>query len=247
MNHVIVYFMLFLLTIVNIVVPFSGAVSTTPLLAVLTTTHNAIVISAFFYFASSLVRLSFFYRFVRWDYVRTLLPIVLCGAVLGALALIALPDTFATVILFCFVLYFFIATIRNKPKEKIYSKKRGAYVPLAVGALSGFFQGSGFAGSDLRNGYLYAEGLSLSEVQGTASVIGGATFLTATIVRLCTHQIQIPDLMIVVYLLPVLILGTHLGKKAIVKLRKEYSQILVLLIMGIALLVIAHKLAILFI
>jgi uncharacterized membrane protein YfcA len=244
--NILIYLLLLALTIVNIVVPFSGAVTVTPLLAALTDTHRAIGIAAFYYFiGGGVIRAIFFWKDIRWEYVKRLLPGAVIGAVIGAFALIAISEVVVTVLLFGFVLYFLIQSIRAIWKTKNEEKKDGSYAKYsegAIGILVGFLQGSGFSGSDLRNGYLYFRGLTVAEVHGVASVVGGFTFLAATLVRLGTHELTIPDLTIIMYLIPFLVIGTYVGKRIVHKLDRKYAQPISIFIMSLAFIAITIKL-----
>ncbi len=233
-SHILIYLILLTLAFINILVPFSGSVTVAPLLATLTTTHIAIGLTSFYFFIVCLIRVAFFWKEIRWEYLKKFLPVSLSFGALGAFALIAIPETVVAILLAIFLLYFFIKAIQGGDRKENISKQH-KYTLGVVGAISGFLQGSGLSGSDLRNGYLYAEGLSLAQVHGTTAFIGGSTFLLATIIRLFTNQLQIPDLSIIFYLIPFLILVTYLGKKVIYRMNEKYSRILVIVIMGIAL------------
>ena len=94
-------------------------------------------------------------------------------------------------------------------------------------------QGAGLAGSDLRNGYLYSKGLSLAEVHGTTALIGASNFLIATIIRLYTHQLTIPNLLPILYLTPLILIATWVGRFSIGKINKELTNKLIIVIMAL--------------
>ena len=95
-----------------------------------------------------------------------------------------------------------------------------------VGLLSGFLQGTGLSGSDLRNQYLYAQDLKIAEVHGTTAMIGGANFLIASLVRLHTGQLSLPDISLLLYLFPVIFLATWLGKGVLFRIPQKNIAII---------------------
>ena len=226
-KETLVLLILTALTIINILVPISGSSTVTPILALITDPHIAIGLASFYFFLTSTVRIFFFRKYIKWKYVNKLLWISLIGAILGSLALVKINPKILLLIVLLFVIYFLYKTIRNKfIKEKKKPVKRLA--SSIVGAFSGFLQGTGLAGSDLRNGYLYAENLKLQEVHGTTAVVGAVNFFSATLVRLATNQITTPNLIPLLYVFPFIILGTFLGKKILLRINKKYVDLIII-------------------
>ena len=110
-----------------------------------------------------------------------------------------------------------------------------------VGLLSGFLQGTGLAGSDLRNQYLYAQNLSLPKVHGTTAFIGAANFFIATLVRLFGHQLSLPDIVQLLYLFPIIVLATWVGKHMLYKLSPKTSNHIVIFVMSMVVLSLSYK------
>ncbi|MDD3531073.1 MAG: sulfite exporter TauE/SafE family protein [Candidatus Pacebacteria bacterium] len=223
----LIYGLLGLSTLVNIVVPFSGSATITPLLAMLVDPHRAIGIATFYFFLTAPPRIFFFWENIQWQEIKTLLLPSVIAAFFGALALVIIPVRWLLVTILLFSIYFLLKKLQIIPKAK-WSHR---YLDHFVGLFSGFLQGTGLAGSDLRNQYLYAQDLKIAEVHGTTAVIGGANFLVATIVRLNTGQLALPDITPLLYFFPVMVLATWLGKKALFKLPKKVSDALVIGIM----------------
>lgn len=227
-----IYIALVFSTFANVIIPLPGSATVTPFLAVLTDPHRAIALASFYFLLSGAVRIFVFRKDIQFKYIKCLLPISLLGAVIGAFSLIEIPAAVLLWVILLFSLYFLGKKLKqafqNRPKAPV---SAGRLTTPTVGLLSGFLQGTGLAGSDLRNNLLYAEGLSLQQVHGTTSLIGWSNFFIASIVRVFTHQVTIPDLFPLLYLFPFIVLATWLGKKALLKINKKNSDRLILFIM----------------
>lgn len=220
----------------NILVPISGSATVTPLLAVLTDPHRAIGLASFFFCLSGIVRVALFRTHIQWREVKILLPVSLIAAFFGALSLIALNETLLLLIVLGFTVYFFLKRV-----EWIPTKKTSTYTVGIIGLLSGFLQGAGLAGSDLRNGYLYGKKFDLAQVHGTTAVIGASNFLLASMVRLWTHQLTVPDLTPLLWLFPFIVVGSLLGRTVIYKLKKETTNAIIGGVMIVIMILLAQK------
>lgn len=231
-QDIVIYVALAFSTFINILVPLPGSATVTPFLALLTDPHRAIALASFYFLLSGTVRIFIFRKDIQFKYIKRLLPISLLGAVIGAFSLVEIPTTLLLWVVLLFSLHFL-----GKKLKQVFQKRpelpvsAGSLTTPTVGLLSGFLQGAGLAGSDLRNNLLYAEGLSLSQVYGTTALIGWSNFFIASIVRVFTNQVTISDLFPLLYLLPFLVLATWLGKKTLLKISKKNSDRLILLIM----------------
>lgn len=236
MSEIIIYLVLGLISIINIVVPISGSSTVTPLLTLLTDPHAAIALASVFFFVGAIIRVCMFRKNIRVDYVKKMVFISAIAAAFGAFSIFTIPPTVLLWIVFAFTLYFLIKKLKEMlqaTKEKItYDKKSRKLTVGFVGLFSGFLQGSGLAGSDLRNSYLYSEGLSLAEVHGTTAVMGALNFLIATVIRITLHQISFPAVghWLIVFI-PLLIMTTWIGKKVLLKTPKKYADIIVVMVM----------------
>ncbi|MFA6437068.1 MAG: sulfite exporter TauE/SafE family protein [Candidatus Paceibacterota bacterium] len=231
MEKILIFIVLAALTFVNVIIPISGSATTTPLLAIITDPHNAIGLASFYFVLSGIVRIFVFRKHIQWKYIKSLLPISVLGAIFGALSLVEINTNVLLIIILLFLVYFVYKKIREIINKNIKEKKIHKLTFWIVGLFSGFLQGFGLAGSDLRNGYLYSEKLTIIDVQGTTAFIGTANFLIATIVRLFTNQVRLVDLSILIYLLPFIIIATYIGKKVLLKINKKYTNYLILVIM----------------
>ena len=231
MEKILIFIVLAALTFINVLVPISGSATTTPLLALITDPHNAIALASFYFVLSGLVRIFVFRKHIRYQYIKNLLPISLLGATLGALSLVKINPNILLAIILVFLIYFVYKKIYTITRPEVNEKKAHPLTFGLIGLFSGFLQGFGLAGSDLRNGYLYSEKLELAEVHGTSAFLGTANFLVATIIRVYTHQVKLIDLSILLYLLPFIIISTYIGKKTLLKINKKHADYLILFVM----------------
>jgi len=226
-GYFLTYGALGLTTLLNIIVPVSGSSVVTPLLALLTDPHRAIGIVSAFFVMSGIVRTFTFRSSIRWSEVRVLrLPSVI-AATFGAFALVTIPTPWLLLIILAFSAYFLLKKLGVIPKGKGPSSLMNHF----VGVLSGFLQGTGLTGSDLRNQYLYAHDLSIAEVHGTTSLIGTSNFLMATVVRLYTNQLSLPDITPLLYLFPIVLLATWAGKHMLFKVPAKISNYIIIGVM----------------
>ncbi len=238
--NISVLILLGLSTILNVIVPNSGTATVTPLIAAMTDAHAAVGFVGFYFFMSAMTRFVVFRRHVQWPFVKKLLPISMIGSVIGAYALFTISEILLLSLLAISTVYFIVKKVsrsQTQQKENIVSRFGAA----VVGLFSGFLQGTGLAGSDIRNNYLYARGLSIVQVHGTTSMIGGINFFLATIVRLSFGKIAFPDLSLLLIILPFMIVGTMIGKRMMMKIPASYQDALVIVAMGIGFVLVLQK------
>ena len=230
LENFLVYSVLAILSLVNIIVPISGSATVTPFIAILTEPHLAIGLASFYFLLGSIARVYMFRKDIKYDYVRFLLPISIIFAAFGALVLVKISPAILLSIILLFTLYFFC-----KKLKQVFGKEEKKPINRlsvhAIGVFSGFLQGSGLAGSDLRNSYLYSEKLTIAQVHGTTAIIGASNFLIATMARLYTDQLTIPNLIPLLYVFPFIILGTWAGKKILYKINRKNADRIIILVM----------------
>lgn len=110
----------------------------------------------------------------------------------------------------------------------IKERKAPSFLASFVGFFSGFLQGTGLAGSDLRNSYLFSKGLTIAQVHGTSPIIGMANFSITVMVLLYTGRLMVPDLTPLLFLFPIIALATFVGRHILYKLSKETSDTVVI-------------------
>lgn len=180
MTYFLIFVALFLLSIANAVVPLPGSSVITPLLTLFISPKDAIAFATIYFMISSITIVYVFRKYLRMDYVKGLLVSSIVGSVAGALFYLAINEQVALAIVALFVAYF----TYKKVQQARGIEAKGLKLPKAfVGGISGLLQGSGFAGGEMRHGYLYSQGLSAQEVRATTAFIGATTFGVATLVR----------------------------------------------------------------
>lgn len=237
-GNLIIYLYLAASSVLNIVIPISGSATVTPLLAVLTNPHTAIGIASFYFLLSGLVRVFLFRKNIQWHELKILLPASLFAAFWGALALVAINNTTMFIVILAFTVYFLLKKLNILPNSK---KGKRPYFSGFVGLLSGFLQGAGLAGSSLRNSYLLSKDMDISELHGTSAFVGASNFLLATIVRLYTNQLTVPDLIPLLYVFPFIIIGTLLGRKILYKINKKTTNIIIIIVMSVIVIALTIK------
>ncbi len=240
-NDLIIYLYLAVSSLLNIVVPISGSATVTPLLAILTDPHRAIGMASFYFLLSGLVRVFLFRKNIQWQELKILLPTSLFAAFWGALVLMTIDRNAVFILILVFTVYFFLKKIKVLPNSK---KEKLHYFSGFVGLFSGFLQGAGLAGSDIRNSYLLSKNINISQLNGTTAFVGASNFLLATIVRLYTNQLTIPDLVPLLYIFPFIVVGTLLGRKILYKLSKKVTNIIVITVMAMIIVTLTIKILI---
>lgn len=218
--EILIYVYLGFTTFAHMFVPISGSATVTPFLALLTDSHRAVGIASFFFFLSGLIKITLFRKDIVLREVKALLPVSLIGAFLGATLLVAIPPQLLLLILFLFSAYFLYKRVFEKEKKET-PETRANLFGSVVGLLSGFLQGAGMAGAELRAGYLYARKLDIMQVQATAPAISAGNFLLASLVLLHAGKLAVGDLTPLAYFFPFMWFGIWMGRKALLKIRGE--------------------------
>lgn len=240
-TDLIIYGSLALSSFLNILVPVSGSSTVTPFLAILTEPHKAIGLASFYFLLSGIVRIYLFREHIVWTEIKALLPISIIFAAIGAYFLVVINPIILVLVILLFTIYFLFKKIISL-KEKVKNKTHKIIAPV-IGIISGFLQGAGFAGSDIRNGYLYSRNLSLSQVHGTTALIGASIFTLATLIRLYTNQLTVPDLMPLIYIFPFILGGILIGRHVLYKINKKTSNMIIIFVMLIIIIFLGIKLA----
>jgi len=150
-----------------------------------------------------------------------------------------------TVIILCFVLYFFQKRLRSgvaktNVQTAISKRPKGRNTAI-IGIISGFLQGGGFGGGDVRNNYLYAHQLSLQEVRATTAAVGVGIFIISLIVRFVGGSLTISYGWLYVFLIPIAIASSYLGRHITHKLNNKAQHEIVIALMMISLLLLSNK------
>jgi uncharacterized membrane protein YfcA len=242
MHFFLIAILLGIFTFINILAPVSGSATVTPVLTGLVGAKDAVAVATVFFFLTCIPRVYLFRKYIRWNIVKQLWPISIIGALCGGFIFAGVPEQVIAIIIFCFLAWFLyqkaIASFGKKKKEK----KPTKHGVMFVGFLSGALQGTGLAGSDLRNGYLLSKGLTIPEIHGTTALIGGSNFLFASLVRLQSGDLTVHMALPILALFPVIVLATWVGRHATLKMPKVWQDRISLGIMIFAMVMIVKEL-----
>ncbi|MCA9362788.1 sulfite exporter TauE/SafE family protein [Candidatus Kaiserbacteria bacterium] len=217
-----------------VVVPVSGSFVINPLLAMVVEPHVAVSIASFFFFVNSSIKAFVFRREIASKYIKGILPISILGSALGALIVGYIPATMLLWTVFILSIHFLIKTLRNIfAKDKV-KKELNKLELSGMSIMSGFLQGTGLgSGGGIRKQYLLAENLSLAEMNGTTSFISALVLLVSVVVRLSTGQVEYGQLLPVMYLIPVMVVATMLGRTVLKKMDKKIANVVILITMSV--------------
>lgn len=242
MHFFLIAILLGIFTFINILAPVSGSATVTPVLTGLVGAKDAVAVATVFFFLTCIPRVYLFRKYIRWNIVKQLWPISIIGALCGGFIFAGVSETIIALVIFSFLSWFLyqkaIASFGKKKKEKKPTKHGVAF----VGFLSGALQGTGLAGSDLRNGYLLSKGLSIAEIHGTTALIGGSNFLFASAVRVHSGDLTLHMALPILALFPVIVLATWIGRHATLKMPKVWQDRIGLGIMIFAMVMILKEL-----
>lgn len=243
MNFVLIGILLGVFTLINILAPISGSATVTPVLTGLVGAKDAIAVATVFFFLTCIPRVYLFRKYIRWDIVKVLWPISILGALVGSILFIHISEIVVSLIILAFLLYFLSQKLRASFGSKNTAERKATKHGVAfVGFFSGALQGTGLAGSDLRNGYLLSRGLSIPNLHGTTALIGGANFLFASISRVVSGELTFQMAYPILLLFPIIVIATYIGRHLTLKLPKIWQDRFALLVMIVALVMITFKL-----
>lgn len=234
---IIVLAVLTFLAVLNAIVPLPGFSFFVPLLATVMPTQDALTFVTIYFLISSSIIVCVFRKYLRRELIILLLPASIIGALAGSIFSASLNEKLLTTVIFVFVLYFLIKKIRdfrqptqttNKPNQK------ERHSSVFVGLVSGFFQGGGLGGGDVRNGFLFAKGLTLQEVRATTAAVGVGNFLVATIVRGTTGHIVVEQVWVFLVLIPLLIGATYIARHITTRISPKIQNVIIIGLMSIA-------------
>lgn len=239
MVYILVFVALFIMTIINAIVPLPGSSVVTPLLTLFMSPKNAIAFATIYFMLSSLILVYAYRKYLRTHYIKSLLPVSLIGAFVGAVFYLQINEIVALVIVLIFVIYF-----TYKKAMHIHSGKqpKNTLPKSFIGIVSGLFQGSGFAGGDMRNGYLYSEGLNAQQVRATTAAIGASNFFVATLIRGFNGQLDWNILWLFIPIFPMLVGGIYLGRHVTLRLNEKWQNRIILSVMFTAVAIITWEL-----
>jgi len=103
-------------------------------------------------------------------------------------------------------------------------------------------QGGGFGGGDVRNNYLYAHDLTLTEVRATTAAVGSAIFVLSLTTRTIEGTFTVSHAWVFALLIPLSIFAAYLGKHITHKLSDKVQHRIIVVLMAVSITLLLHKL-----
>lgn len=232
-------------TFLNVIAPVSGSVIMNPVMAYLTDPQRAIGIGAFVFFVGGFHRVYLFRKEIFSDeknirIVKNMLPYSIVGAGVGGLLISSLNVQLLAGIVVVVSTHFIYKTARQiifNEKKKTGESRAGRVV---VAALSGFFQGAGMPGADIRNNYLRTV-LSEVSVRATGTILGATNFLVAGTIIFLHSKMSNNDMIFVATLIPFIFIGQIYGKRFLEKIPDRNAKIIALCLSLLGVILLTEK------
>lgn len=243
-DYLYVYLWLIFTTFVNVIAPLPGSVIVNPVTAFFTDPQRAIGIGAYIFVCTGLHRTFLFRKEILRDernirIIKIMLPYSMLGALLGGTLIVYLNIKALVVLIILTSLYFIIATIRRFNTVTT-NEDREITGNIPVSILSGFLQGAGMPGSDIRNNYLRTV-ISEISVRAVGSVIGLVNFFIAGTVILFHNQLTHSDLLFIISVVPLLIPVQIYGKRYLDRLSDKHAKILGISLSVLGIILLGYK------
>lgn len=239
--YIAVLVLMAVLAVLNAIVPLPGFNFFVPLFSTVMSTNEAITFITVYFLINSSIIVFVFKEYLQKNLVLTLIPSSFLGALAGGLLSSSLDELALTFVVLLFVSYFSYKKVRNIHKQNR-PRKSSQKGTLGIGMISGFLQGGGFGGGDIRNSYLYANGLSLQQVRATTAAVGVSIFLVSLSARAMNGSFNLGHMWLYVFLIPIAIVAAYVGKHLTTRLGKNVQNTIVLVLMGLSVILLVYKL-----
>ena len=158
-EYLYVYLWQILTAVINIIAPISASTVVNPVTAFFTDPQRAIGIGAFTFFFTGLHRVYLFRRELLSDttnvaLIKKWLPYSIAGALTGGFLITNLNAKLLAIVIILMSSYFIMKTILYLVTEKKEARNESSLTRPLIFIVSGFLQGSGMQGGDIRNNYL---------------------------------------------------------------------------------------------
>ena len=244
-EYLYVYLWTILTAGINVVAPMSASTVVNPVTAFFTDPQRAIGIGAFTFFCTGLHRVYLFRRELLSDeanvaLIKKWLPYSIVGALTGGFLITNLNEKLLAVIIILMSSYFIIKTIFYLMTEKKEVRRESSLTQALIFIVSGFMQGSGMQGGDLRNNYLRTF-VSEVSVRAVGSAFGLVNFFIAGSVILLRNHLTVRDIIFIVTLIPFLMVAQIYGVKFLVKLKDRSAKIIAITLSILGVILLTYK------
>ncbi len=242
-EYLYVYLWLIITTFANVIAPMAGSVVVNPVTAFFTDPQRAIGIGALIFTFTGMHRVYLFRHEIMSDkknleVIKKLVPTSVIGAIMGGLLISYLNVKVLAFLIVIVSVYFIYKTLRQILGRTIHTKAPHKYSQVVVSVFSGFLQGSGMPGSDIRNNYLRTI-LSEISVRAVGSVLGIINFFIAGSIIFLHNHLTERDLIFIASIIPLLLPVQIYGKKFLDKMKDRDAKLLAVTfsVVGVVLLV----------
>ena len=136
--------------------------------------------------------------------------------------------------------YFIHKTLLQIYHKKDLKRETSHLSKVSVSILSGFLQGSGMPGSDIRNNYLRTI-LSEVSVRATGSVIGIVNFFIAGVIIFLHNKLTHKDIIFIISIVPLLLPVQIFGKKFLDKMSDKHAKITAIIFSLFGVILLSYK------
>lgn len=244
-EYIYVYVWVIFTTCINIIAPISASTVVNPVTAFFTDPQRAIGIGAFTFFLTGLHRVYIFRKEIVSDpenitLIRKWLPYSIIGALVGGLAITSISERFLAFIIIIVSSYFITKTIHYLITGHKSERRMGTMSQFIIFTLSGFLQGSGMQGADIRNNYLRTF-VSEVSVRAVGSVFGLTNFFIAGSMVLLRNHLLRSDIIFILTLIPFLVVAQACGVRFLFKLNDRNAKILAISLSLLGVILLTYK------
>ena len=137
-------------------------------------------------------------------------------------------------------IFLIVKTIKSLFTTKKTISKDSIKNDVLVAIITGFFQGSGMPGVDMRNNYLRTV-ISEVSVRAVSSVVCISNFFVVFVVIFFHKKMLVTDLYFVISIIPMLIIAQIYGKKILIKLADRTAKLISVSMSMVGVLLLIYK------